>query len=617
MKNNFHYILKCVSCGKEHKESESYTRCLKCGDSLDVVYDYDKISERLNIHMLKTAPLKAMKYLDFYPLNDLRKVITLYEGGTSLYKCKNLGEKLGMKNLYIKNEGLNPTGAFKDRGTMVEVTKALEMNKKAIICASTGNMAASVSAYAAKAKIPCHIMVPEGTPIGKMSQTLSYGARIVQIRGTYDDCVKLSVEISQKHNFFLAGDYTFRLEGQKSCGFEIAEQLNWKSPSKVIMPVGCGTNLSAVWKGFKEFHMIDLISKLPSMVAVQAHGANPVAEAFNNGSKKWKIIEKPQTVASAMCVGNPLDGTKTLNALSESNGAARSVNDDSILEAEKMLAKEESVFVEPSGASTLAALIEMLNEGAVDKDEEVVLVLTGVGLKDPISALKVLPSPPSAEPDYNEVSKFLNYGYYNVYANTASQNIIFQKLPNQETLRMIIKKSFDLDLSSTDLNECINSLKGFEEKGKSVMETDLRLVLENILNKQHLKERALKVLDFKIVSVKHNRPEAFIVLNYLGKKITDSDSGVGPVDAIIKAITKSLSSNGFKFRLTDYNVAINSRGTDAVVDVKMTLMDDNNNKVIAIGTSRDIIVASIEAFEEGYNILHMKNKKQNSNQKIK
>ena len=206
-----HYTLKCVSCGKEHDEKVSYTKCLKCGDSLDVIYDYNRIGARLNKHVLKSAPLRALKHLDFYPLNDLRKVVTLYEGGTPLQKCKNLGKKLGMKNLYLKNEGSNPTGAFKDRGTMVEVTKALEMEKKAIICASTGNMAASVSAYAAKANIPCHKLIPEGTPIGKMSQTLAYGARIVQLRGSYDDCARLSVEISSKHGFFLAGDYAFRL----------------------------------------------------------------------------------------------------------------------------------------------------------------------------------------------------------------------------------------------------------------------------------------------------------------------------------------------------------------------------------------------------------------------
>ncbi len=609
MSSGINYTLRCVSCGKEHDEKQSYTRCLKCGDSLDVIYDYDKIGARLNKHMLKTAPLRALKYLDFYPLKDLRKIVTLYEGGTSMHKCKNLGKKLGMKNLYLKNEGSNPTGAFKDRGSMVEITKALEMGMKAIICASTGNMAASVSAYAAKANIPCHILVPEGTPIGKMSQTLAYGARIVQLRGSYDDCARLSMEISDKHGFFLAGDYAFRLEGQKSEGFEIAEQLGWESPDKIIMPVGCGTNLSAVWKGLKEFQMFDFISDLPSMVGVQAEGANSIVDAFNNNQKKWKVIEKPQTVASAMCVGNPLDGTKVLNALRESKGLATSVDDSSILEAEKLLAKSESVFVEPSGATPLAALIKMLNEGEIDKDDKVVLVLTGVGLKDPISALKVLPSPPSAEPVYREISKFLNYGYYNVYAKSISQNrILFKSIPTSAVLKKIVKEKFDLELSKEDLEASINSLSGFQEKGKAVTESDLKLVLENVLKMPRLKAKALKVIDFKIIATKHEKPQGIIKINYLGKEITQKAFGVGPVDAIINAVTKSLRSNGFKFKLTDYSVEINSRGTDAVVDVKMTLMDDRKNKVIAVGTSPDIIVASIQAFEEGYNILYMKNK---------
>lgn len=608
MKNQNHYTLRCVSCNKEHKESESYTRCLTCGDSLDVIYDYDQISARLNKHVLKTAPLRALKYLDFYPLHDLRKVVTLYEGGTPLQKCSNLGKKLGMKNLYIKNEGSNPTGAFKDRGTLVEMTKALEMGKKAIICASTGNMAASVSAYAAKANIPCHILIPEGTPIGKMSQTLAYGARIVQLRGSYDDCARLSTEISSKHGFFLAGDYAFRLEGQKSEGFEIAEQLGWGSPDKVIMPIGCGTNLSAVWKGFKEFQMFDLVDELPSMIGVQAEGANPVVDAFNRNQRKAKVIEKPQTVASAMCVGDPLDGTKVLQALRESTGMGVQVDDSSILEAEKTLAKSESVFVEPSGATPLAALIKLLNDGKIDKDEKVVLVLTGVGLKDPISALKVLPSPPSAEPDYDGVSKFLNYGYYNVYASSMSKNkVLFKRVQNAADVKRIINARFDLDLGTDELIACMSSLKGFEEKGKSVSESDLKLILENVLKKPKLKKQALKVLDFRITAMKHDKPEGIITINYLGKEIRQKAAGVGPVDAIINAVTKSLQ-NGFKFKLTDYSVEINSGGTDAVVDVKMTLMDDKNNKVVAVGTSPDIIVASIEAFEEGYNILYMKNK---------
>ncbi len=608
MKDDRHYHLQCVSCRKHYDETQTYTRCLKCGDSLDVVYDYDKIEARLNKHLLKTSPLRTLKYLDFYPLNDLRKIIALYEGGTPLYRSKNLGKKLGMKNLYIKNEGRNPTGAFKDRGSMVEITKAVEMGKKAIVCASTGNMAASVSAYAAQANIPCYIVVPEGTPIGKLSQTLSYGARIIQVRGTYDDAARLAVEISRKNDFFLAGDYAFRLEGQKSGAYEIMEQLGWKSPDRVIVPVGCGTNLSALWKGFREFYRFGFVKTLPRMIAVQAKGANPVVVAFKKHSRKWKVIPKPQTVASAMCVGDPLDGTKALNALYESRGMAINVSDDEILEAEKLLAKTESVFVEPSAATTLAALIKLIKEGRVKKDETVVLYLTGAGLKDPISALKVLPSPPSVEPVYDEVKKFLNYGYYQVHAARMSdKQVLFKKVPSPARLKKIVKQKFDLAISKRDLNHLIERLEGFVEKGKPVTDSDLKLLLRGILKISSYKKKALEVRDFEVVNSKHKRPKGLIKVVYEGRELTQKAEGVGPVDAIINAITKCVV-NGFRFRLTDYQVEIDSRGPDAVVEVKMTLMDDRKNKVIAVGTSPDIIVASISAFEEAYNILYMKNK---------
>jgi len=238
-----------------------------------------------------------------------------------------------------------------------------------------------------------------------------------------------------------------------------------------------------------------------------------------------------------------------------------------------------------------------------------VLVLTGAGLKDPISALKILPSPPSAEPSYNAVSKFLNYGYYNVHAaHKSSKDVLFKHIPSASRLKKLIKENFDLELSKEDLNACVSSLVGFEEKGKGVTHSDLQLVLKNILKRHSIRKKALQVVDFKVLSGKHSKSQGLIKANYLGKKITQKAYGVGPVDAIINAITKSLS-NGFNFRLTDYSVDIDSKGTDAVVDVKMTLMDKNKNKVVAIGTSPDIIVASIEAFEEGYNILYSKNKR--------
>lgn len=612
MKTDDLYTLKCVKCGAIADEAKAYTNCIKCKSPLEVVMNYELLKERLNMSMLRTAPIKAAKYIDFYPIRDKRNIISLHEGGTPLYKCKNLGKTLGLNNLYVKNEGANPTGAFKDRGTMVEITKALELGKKAVVAASSGNMAASVSAYCANANLPAYILVPQGTPIGKLSQTLAYGARIIQIRSSYDDAARLTKKISEKHNFYLAGDYAYRREGQKSQAYEIVEQLNWEVPDKVIVPIGCGTNSSAIWKGFKEYKLLGLTDKLPQLVGVQAKGADPVVQSFSKKLREVMPIKNPSTVCSAISVGAPLDGILVLNALRESKGNAISVDDNSALEAEKLLAKTQSTFVEPAAATTLAALQQMVHEGKVDKNEKIVLVLTGAGLKDPIAALKVLYSPPVVEPSFEEVEKYLNYGFYDVVASAANgQKAVISEMPGVSELAKILKKEFHTELSKDDLKVCIQIISQFIEKGKKILRGDLQFILEKTIRQSALSKvkNPLKVIDFKVEASRNEKSLGKAKVSYKGKEIEVASYGVGPVDSIINAIKKAVIENGFKFKLTDYNVEITEGGTDATVSVKMTLEDEKKNKVVAMGTSPDIIVASIEAFQEGYNLLAFKNQK--------
>ena len=612
MKDYSFYELKCAKCSNVEDEKAEYTNCRKCGMPLEVSFDYGLLKERLNVPMIKSAPILATKYIDFYPIRNKSKVISLHEGGTPLYKCKNLGKKLGLNNLYVKNEGANPTGAFKDRGTMVEITKAIELGKKAVVVASSGNMAASVSAYCANANLPAYVLVPQGTPIGKLSQTLAYGARIIQIRSSYDDAAKLTRKISEKHNFYLAGDYAYRREGQKSQAYEIAEQMNWEAPDKVIVPIGCGTNGSAIWKGFKEYKMLGLTDSLPQIIGVQAEGADPVARAFSKNSRNIEPIRNPNTVCSAISVGDPLDGILILNALRESKGNAVSVDDNSSLEAEKLLAKTQSTFVEPAAATTLAALQQMVEDGNVDKDEKIVLVLTGVGLKDPISALKVLYSPPVVEPSFEEVEKYLNYGFYDVVASAANiQKEVISEMPSVSELAKILKKEFHIELSKDDLKVCSQIISQFIEKGKKILRGDLQFILEKAIRQSSLSEvkNPLKVVDFKVEASRNEKSMGKAKVSYKGKEIEATSYGVGPVDSIINAIKKAVIEDGFKFKLIDYNVEITEGGTDASVNVKMTLEDENKNKVVAMGTSPDIIVASIEAFQEGYNLLAFKNQK--------
>ena len=602
------YRLKCFNCKEWSDERVSCTVCRKCGGQLEVKYDYDLIAENLNVHVLKSAPMKATKYLDFYPLSNLKNVVSLNEGGTPLYRSKKLEKELKVKRLWLKFEGLNPTGGFKDRGTLVEITKALELGAKTVTCASTGNMAASVSAYASMADMPCYIVIPEGTPLGKMAQTLAFGARVVQVRGTYDDAAKLVLEMSERHKLYLAGDYAFRLEGQKSQAYEIIEQLGWRSPDKVVVPVGNGTNASAIWKGFKEFELLGLMDGLPQLVGVQPQSVSPIAQAFRTGGPIIPV-EHPETVASAVCVGNPSDASKLMAALNESGGNTAIATDKEILEAEKLLAKSESMFVEPSAALSLAGYRNMLDSGEVGRDEEIVLVLTGTGLKDPLSALRVLPSPPTVEPTLEEVQKFLDHDYYklSIDVNGNSEHALITRKVTEEEIGNMVKREFDLVLAASDVRFCLHEVGDFLRKGKSVHKNDLKLIIEEALQRGNLKEKALEVVDFEVNTSKNGKPSAVAIVKLGNRNLERRAEGVGPVDAVINAI-KAAVEGQMKFALTDYKVEINTKNTDATVDVRLTLQDENHNKVIAMGTSPDIIVASIKAFEEGYNILHAKNR---------
>ena len=252
LSNGHYYHLECFLCHKKSSDREC-TVCRFCGGPLDVKYDYDHIRNQVNSYVMRNTPPKVIKYLDFFPLNERHQLYSLGEGGTPLHEAKNLGKRLGLDRLYIKNEGLNPTGAFKDRGSFVEINKAKELGYKSVCVASTGNMAASVAAYSAQIGLACYVFVPENTPRGKLAQAISYGSHVIQVRGTYSDAYSLTMKVAEKYKFYLAGDYAFRGEGQKSLAFEVCEQLWFGDIDWMIVPVGMGTNLSYFWKGFKEY----------------------------------------------------------------------------------------------------------------------------------------------------------------------------------------------------------------------------------------------------------------------------------------------------------------------------------------------------------------------------
>lgn len=608
--NETFYTLKCVNCNAEFEEQITCTKCLKCGNPLDVVYNYEFIKQRLNLYALKHSPISALKYLTFYPIINLEKIISLNEGGTPLHHCRNLSKRFDLKNLYIKNEGANPTGVFKDRGTLVEITKALEMGAKAVCFASTGNMAASVSAYCSIAKIPCYVLVPEGTPIGKLAQTLSYGARIIQVRGTYSECALLAEKMAEKHGFYLAGDYAFRLEGQKSQAYEIAEQLGWKAPDYLVCPVGVGTNLSGIWKGFVELNKLGLIKNLPKLIAVQPAGCDVIVKAFNSKSKKMIAIDKPNTVCSAVAVSLPFDGIKVLKGLKDSKGAAVSIQDEDTLEIEQLVAKEEAIFVEPSGALPIAAVAKLAAKKFFKKDDVVVCVATGNGLKDPKSAIKMIPDPPTIDPEMKEVDNYLKYKLYNIQSEgiKSKHKILWKRIPELKQLKEIIKNEFSISLNTEVLKNSLNSIKAFETKGKDVTKQDLQNIIEDHLDEYNQKDKYLEIIDFETKTSKYNSAEASIKLRYGDKILLGQAKGVGTVDAIITALKKSIKEHDKLYiKLTDYNVEIFTGGVDAAVKVVMKAEDKNGNKIIAQASSPDVIVASVNAFEKCYNFLYYKN----------
>ena len=609
-KNGEFYHLECFDCKRIHKESESVTSCIKCMGPLVAKYDFDLIKSRINLYELEQSPISARKYLNFYPIKDFKKVISLREGGTPLIRARNLGKKYSLNKLYLKNEGANPTGVFKDRGTLVEVTKAIELGAKAICLASTGNMAASVAAYSSIAGIPCYVLVPEGTPIGKLSQTLSYNARVIQVRGTYSDCAALAVKMAKKHNFYLAGDYVFRREGQKSQGYEIVEQLFWKAPDYIVAPIGCGTNCSAIWQGFVDYKEIGLIDKLPKIIAVQPEGCNTIVSAANKKSIKFRTIEKPRTVCSAVAAGYPLDGTILLNAIKDSKGLAVEVTDIEALKAEQSIAKNEGIFAEPSGALPLAAIKKLQSKKFFKPNDIIVAVVTGNGLKDPVSALKILPDPPSIEPNLSEIDNYLKYKIYKIRGAQVSvdKESIFSGKPTEAKIEKLLKSEFDTKLNKKIVQRITKEVENFNSKGKGVTRADFQNIIEETLNAFTSKKKVFEIIDFNLHVSKKKQDEATVEAKYNGEKYESKSKGVGPFDAIMKAMQELIKKQkGISIKLRDYKVEIAQGGTDAAVKVTIEFTDENKNKVIANATSPDIIVASVNAFEKAYNLLWWKN----------
>jgi threonine synthase len=321
-------------------------------------------------------------YKEFLPVSKNTPVITLSEGNTPLIRALYIQDIIQENiTLYFKYEGANPSGSFKDRGMTLAVSKAAEQRARAVICASTGNTSASASAYSAKARIPCIVLIPEGKiAMGKLAQAMIHGAMVIQVEGNFDDALGMVKEIAAKHPLILVNSLNpFRIEGQKTAAFEVCDQLG-TAPVYHALPVGNAGNITAYWKGYREYHSTGKINALPKMLGFQAAGAAPIVLGHP--------VEKPETFATAIRIGNPASWKGAEAARDESGGKIEAVTDDEILEAYKFIASREGIFCEPASAASLAGVIKLAKQGYFSKGDTIVCTLTGNGLKDPDSAMR-------------------------------------------------------------------------------------------------------------------------------------------------------------------------------------------------------------------------------------
>lgn len=384
----------CVSCGAEHEATPNVTTCKKCGGILDIKYDYKYIKSQVNKDMMADRKENSMwRYKEFLPVTGEAKRPKLRVGWSPMYKSERLAEQLGIKELYIKDDGINPTASLKDRASAMAVVKAEEAGVDTIACSSTGNAASSLAGNSAAAGFKTYIFVPERAPKGKVSQLMIFGATVISVKGSYEDTFRLSAEAIERWGWYNrnAAINPYLMEGKKTVALEIAEQLNWKMTDYVALSVGDGCTIGGVWKGFKDLYAAGFIDKLPKIISVQAAGCFPINRAFR-ADKPWEPMEE-NTIADSIAVGVPRNPTKALNAIRESGGIAIEVTDEEILATMKYLGRNCGVFGEPAGVAGTAGLKKACEMGMIPKDATVTSIVTGNGLKDTVNAIKAAGEP--------------------------------------------------------------------------------------------------------------------------------------------------------------------------------------------------------------------------------
>ena len=397
----------CWDCGVEVDDPYVNT-CPRCGGLLTVRMELEKVKE-MRPEDLRSEPIGVWRYAPFMPV-DASKKVSIQEGGTPLYPTRALGAEIGVEDTYVKFEGLNPTGSFKDRGLTMGVSHANELGAKVVGCASTGNTSASLAAYAAKAGMKCAVFLPSGkVAMGKLAQALFFGAKVLSVDGNFDDALALARQMADERKLYLLNSINpYRPEGQKSVLFEIMDQLNYEVPDRIVLPVGNAANIWAVYKALTELEEVGWIDRVPMLTGIQAEGAAPVARAFKDGAQDFEPERNPETVATAIRIGNPVSGRKALKAIYSTGGHCITVNDDEIIAAQQLLGRREGVCVEPASAASVAGLRKLRELGIADRDERVVCICTGNGLKDPDTIIENCAPPVKCGNSVADVERILS-----------------------------------------------------------------------------------------------------------------------------------------------------------------------------------------------------------------
>ncbi len=392
---------QCIKCGKTYPAAPDLTTCT-CGGVLEIVYDYDEIKKRLTKAVLAERTERTMwRYRELLPIEETTEPTPLRVGWSPLYDEPRLAAQLGLKQLWVKDDGLNPTGALKDRASAMAVAKAREAGAGVIACSSTGNAASSLAGNAAAAGLATYIFVPSRAPKGKVAQLMTFGATVISVQGSYEETFELSRQAINRWGWYNrnAAINPYLSEGKKTVAYEILEQLGWQAPDYIAISVGDGCTIAGLWKGLKDLYAVGLIDRLPRLISAQAEGCCPINRAVVRGGS-WEPMEE-NTFADSIAVGVPRNGDKALMAIRESQGLAVNVSAREIMEAQQLLGRSCGVFGEPAGVTAAAGVKKLCEQGILGREETVVSVVTGNGLKDVANAIKACGEPISIPGDMN------------------------------------------------------------------------------------------------------------------------------------------------------------------------------------------------------------------------